>query len=321
MLNFLPCQTKSLLRPALFVLFAIGLLSVSACSTHKKVEVPQLLTPLVEANTAQLIAEINRLASVKSIHGKVDLQFEDNSFAEAGLADKYRSADGTVTLQRPGKVYLVIQVPVVATAVAQMTSDGEHFRIAILQGDEKYRRFVKGTNNANYAKLDMDVASNPVDMKGKEKSEATTVNALSNLRPQHLTDALLLNPINKDASGTFYAQSEFFESERDPAKTDSNKRVVRGYYFLDELVATADKSARLTRRFWFDRVGGIRLARLQTFDEKGVLVNDVTYDPVTKFGAEGNVFLPAKISLTRPHDQYKITISYQTPESLTLDRE
>jgi len=167
----------------------------------------------------------------------------------------------------------------------------------------------------------MDGTSKPADKKAKDNSEAQAVNVLSNLRPQHLTDALLLNPINADAPGTFYVQSEFFESEKDPARTDSNKRVVRGYYFLDELVVTADKSARLARRFWFDRIGGIHLARLQSFDEKGVLANDVTYGAVTKFGAEGNVFLPGKISLTRPHDQYKITISYQTPESLTLDHE
>jgi hypothetical protein len=116
-------------------------------------------------------------------------------------------------------------------------------------------------------------------------------------------------------------QSEFFESEKDTTKSDSSKRVVRGYYFLDEVIANGDKGARLSRRFWFDRVGGIRFARLQSFDENGVLANDVTYGPVTRFGAEGNVLLPAKISLTRPHDQYKISITYQTPESLTINRD
>src|SRR5258708_32775217 len=99
----------------------------------------------------------------------------------------------------------------------------------------------------------MDGNSNPSNRKDKENSEAQAVSALSNLRPQHLTDALLLNPINTDAPGTLYVQSEFFESEKDSSKTDSNKRLVRGYYFLDELIATADESARLTRRFWFYR--------------------------------------------------------------------
>jgi hypothetical protein len=156
---------------------------------------------------------------------------------------------------------------------------------------------------------------------GEKNSETQAVNALSNLRPQHLTDALLLNPINPQAPGPLYVQSEFFESEKDTTKSDSSKRVVRGYYFLDEVIVNGDKGAHLARRFWFDRVGGIRLARLQSFDEDGMLANDVSYGPLTRFGAEGSLMLPAKISLTRPHDQYKISITYQTPESLTINHD
>jgi hypothetical protein len=296
----------------------VVLLVISGCSlVHKKVETEKLLTPLANATTPELIAAVNKLVDVQSIHGLVDIQFEDTSFASSGLAEKYRTVPGSITLQRPGKIYLSIQAPVVASDIVQMTSDGEHFRIAILKGDEKYRKFVKGTNSAVYAKLDMDGTAKP----GDKNSETQAVNALSNLRPQHLTDALLLNSINPQAPGTLYVQSEFFESEKDTAKSDGNKRVVRGYYFLDEVIANGDKGARLSRRFWFDRVGGIRFARLQSFDENGNIVNDVTYGPVTKFGAEGNVMLPAKISLTRPHDQYKISITYLTPESLTINHE
>jgi len=311
-----PRLTAKVRTPTITIL--IGLLVLSGCSlVHRKVETEKLLTPLANATTPELIATVNKLVEVQSIHGLVDIQFEDTSFASSGVADKYRTAPGSITLQRPGKIYLNIQAPVVASDIVQMTSDGEHFRIAVLKGDEKYRKFVKGTNSAVYSKLDMDGTGKPVD----KNSEMQAVNALSNLRPQHLTDALLINPINAQAPGTMYVQTEFFESEKDATKSDSSKRVVRGYYFLDEVVANGDKGARLTRRFWFDRVGGIRFARLQSFDENGGLANDVTYGPVTRFGAEGNVMLPAKISLTRPHDQYKISITYPTPESLTINRE
>ena len=311
-----PRLARKLRFPAISVVAA--LLIISGCSlVHKRVETEKLLTPLSNATTPQLIATVNSLVHVQSIHGLVDIQFEDTSFATSGLAEKYRTVPGSITLQRPGKIYLNIQAPVVASDIVQMTSDGEHFRIAILKGDEKYRKFVKGTNSAVYAKLDMDGTSKP----GDKNSETQAVNALSNLRPQHLTDALLLNPIDPNTAGTLYVQSEFFESEKDTAKADSNKRVVRGYYFLEEIVSGGDKGARLSRRFWFDRVGGIRLARMQSFDENGVLANDVTYGPLTRFGSEGEVMLPAKVSLTRPHDQYKISITYQAPESLTINRE
>jgi hypothetical protein len=296
----------------------IAVVLISGCSLiHKKVETEKLLTPLSNATTPELIAAVNKLVGVQSIHGLVDIQFEDTSFASFGLAEKYRTVPGSITLQRPGKIYLNIQAPVVASDIVQMTSDGEHFRIAILKGDEKYRKFVKGTNSAAYAKLDMDGTAKP----GEKNSETQAVNALSNLRPQHLTDALLLNPINPQAPGPLYVQSEFFESEKDTTKSDSSKRVVRGYYFLDEVIVNGDKGAHLARRFWFDRVGGIRLARLQSFDEDGMLANDVSYGPLTRFGTEGSLMLPAKISLTRPHDQYKISITYQTPESLTINHD
>lgn len=298
-----------------------ALLFGSGCLVHKQVATEKLLTPLSDANTADLISAVNKLVGVRSIRGRIDIQFEDTSFATSGIAEKYRTADGSITIERPGKVYLIIQGPL-AIDIAQMTSDGEHFRIAILKGDEKYRRFVKGTNDASYPKLDMDGSSDSsADKKPKASSEAKTVNALSNLRPQHLTAALLLSPIDVHAPGVMYSQSEFFESEKDPAKLDSSKRVVRGYYLLDELQTGADNSARVLRRFWFDRIGGIRLARLQSFDEKGALINDVTYGPLTRFGAEGNVQMPARISLTRPRDHYKITITYQAPEAIVLDHD
>src|SRR5262252_9480620 len=155
-----------------------ALLFASACSlVHKQVETEKLLTPLSEATSAELISTVNNLVGVRSIRGRVDIQFEDTSFATSGIAEKYRTADGTITLQRPGKVYLVIQGPL-AIDIAQMTSDGEHFRIAILKGDEKYRRFVSGTNNAAYSKLDMDGNSNSQrpNKKGKANPEAQTVN-------------------------------------------------------------------------------------------------------------------------------------------------
>lgn len=143
MFNSTVAQARSLSRLPLLLILISASMFASGCGlfgTHKKVQVPQLLTPLAEANTAQLMSEVNRLAVVRSIHGKIDIIFEDTSFAETGIAEKYRQADGQLTVQRPGNIYLIIQVPFIAKDIAQMTSNGESFRVAVLQGDEKYRR-------------------------------------------------------------------------------------------------------------------------------------------------------------------------------------
>jgi len=157
---------------------ALGVAGASGCSSlfgvKRKVAVTPLLGPLKDAPTSELIAEVNRHANVRSIRGKIDIQIEDTSFAESGLAEKYRTADGTVYLQRPGQIYLKIQAPFVGTNIAEMTSDGERFRVAVLQGDERYKRFVKGTNNANYPKLEVET-----QRPARRAARARTATALS----------------------------------------------------------------------------------------------------------------------------------------------
>jgi len=319
MLNYFNACKIVPTRLVLSVVILSALLFTSGCSLFQaktKVKVPQLLSPLTNAGKNQLIQEVNRLSTVKSIHGKVDIQFEDTSFAAAGVADRYRLVDGQITLQRPGKIYLIIQFGFVD--IAQMTSDGEHFRVAVLKGNEKYKRFLKGTNSAVYPKLDTEAAG---AADGNNEKEKETVSALSNLRPQHLTDAFMIRPI-ETTGALSYAQSEFFQEEPDNRRqAKKGARIMRGYYLLEEFSQPAAGDARLQRRFWFDRVGGIRLARLQTYDDRGSLITDVTYDNEKTLGSGTTASLPGRVEITRPQDQYKLSLTYQDSASVELNRE
>ena len=299
------------------VILALSTTGCGLFGTHKKVQIPPLL-PLKNAEKDQLIQEINRLAAVKSIHGKVDIQFEDTSFASFGLAEKYRLVDGNLTLQRPGNIYLTLAFSIVD--IAQMASDGEHFAVAVLQGDEKYKRFVKGTNNAEYPKIDATIDPKAKN-KNQEKGEKATVSALSNLRPQHLTDAFMIRAIDLN-SGLIYSKSEFFQEEADTRlRAKSGARVMRGYYLLEEFSAPKDGEVQVLRRFWFDRVDKVHLARLQTFDLKGEIITDVSYFNEKPIGSENTVTMASRIELTRPKDQYKISLSYQDPATVELNKE
>ena len=313
---------RSLHRLPLVLILISAWLLAGGCTTHKKIQVAPLLTPLADADTALLISEVKRLGAVHSIKGKVDIVFEDTSFAEAGIAEKYKQADGQIILQRPGNIYLVIQVPFIAKDIAQMTSNGESFRVAVLQGDEKYRRFAKGTNSAVYEKMDMDGKPAGDDKPVKVMNAKEAVNALSNLRPQHLTEALLVSGIDTAQGGLTYVRSEFFQEEPDNrAQAKAGLRVVRGYYLLEEFSQPTSGEARLLRRFWFDRVAGIRLARVQSFDNQGLLITDVAYSDEKPFGETAQVRLPSRIEITRPHDHYKLSIAYQSPADAEIDRE
>ncbi|MDQ3803953.1 MAG: hypothetical protein M3416_09015 [Acidobacteriota bacterium] len=290
----------------------------------RKISVPQPLTPLVEADTARLLAEINRLAEVRSLHGRVDIQFLDTSFAECGIAEKYRTADGRLIVQRPGQIYLLIQAPLIGTKIAEMSSNGERFWAAVYQGDEKYRRFVTGTNRAVYEKLEANGQSPDCRANGARREAAmqrATVSALSSLRPQHFTDALLVPGVAPEGSNLLYAVAETFEEEPDTrAGAQRDARVVRGYYVLSELEPQGPNRARVLRRFWFDRVGALRLARVQTYNDRGQLVTDVVFSNPQNFGAGAAARrLPAQIELTRPQDRYSIRVAFQEPAAVEVD--
>ena len=123
-------------------------------------------------------------------------------------------------------------------------------------------------------------------------------------------------------SGLTYARSEFYQEEADNRpQAKSNMRIVRGYYLLEEFSPSTSGEARLLRRFWFDRLNAVRLARVQSFDSQGLLITDVSYWDEKPFGEAGQFRLPSRIEITRPHDHYKLSIAYQSPATADIDRQ
>ncbi len=307
-------RQSSIIIPLLFVLFSSG------CITIRTKDSRPTLLKVEDATPAQLLEQVNHFAKVNSMRAKMDLKFEDNSYAELGIAEKYKTADGEVVVQRPANILLKVQVPIIKTDVAQMTSDGEKFRVAVLEdgGSGKYKKFVIGTNTADYSALQEEVQNMDLD-NGKELKK--NVNAFSNLRPQHFTDAMLMRPI--DTANFSYVQSATLQEEfiTETGKKTPSARVLRSYYFLDELRKNEDGSLSVSRRFWFDRVGSIRLARQQIFDDKGEIESDIIY------GKEGNLTdtgeynnLPLRVEVMRPKEKYKMSLTYQSPESVSIGK-
>lgn len=305
-------------HPSLILtLILTALVSLSgACISTKTERKTATLLKNENAKQSELISEVNRFAKVNSMRAKMYLKFEDNSFAEFGSKEVYRQADGEVVVQRPDKIFLKVQVPIIKTDVAQMTSDGTTFRVAVLQdgGTGKYKKFVKGTNNADYSKLQKSL--NSVDMtNGKMAKES--VNAFANLRPQHFTDAMLVRPTGDEK---VYTQSTIFQTEEDETadKKSPLRKVMRGYYLLDEFGKTADGGLIIERRFWFDRVGGIRIARQQIFDAKGEIESDIVYGKEGNLGETGNYRMPLEVQVTRPQEKYSMKLTYRLPEEVSI---
>jgi hypothetical protein len=70
------------------------------------------------------------------MRAKMDLKLSRYSFAELGIAEKYKTAGRRSRCAASGTILLKVQVPIIKTDVAQMTSDGEKLR----RGDSRRRR-------------------------------------------------------------------------------------------------------------------------------------------------------------------------------------
>lgn len=297
------------------LLYFISILFISGCSVMTPVQVPALLKS-EDASREQLLAEIDRFAGIDSMKAEMDLRFEDTSFAEFGISERSRRGNLNLAVQRPGKIFLKIEAPVVHTGIAHMTSDGEKFRVAILNGSDEYRKFAIGSNGADYSPLKKSV---PVESRNP-KDSTKYVNAFANVRPQHFADAILVRPVDLS---NIYVQSELFQEEsEDSGKGRQKRAVLRGYYILDEICRDPDGKMKIVRRFWFDRHRTVRLARQQIFDLQGRIDSDIAYSGEGGLSDKTELKnLPLKIEVTRPKDKYKISLSFQNPSGVIIGKE
>lgn len=319
-LNGLMFNPKSINKLLLVALFLLAI-ALTGCIKPKSKQKAATLLKASNATQSELESQIDYLSQVTSMRAKMYLKFEDNSFAEFGSADVYRRADGDIVVQRPSSIRMKVEVPVIGTDVAQMTSDGERFRVAILLdgGSGKNKKFILGTNAADYSVLQQRVSE---IVKDDPKELRSSVNAFANLRPQHFTDALLVRPLDRDNYS--YLLSTILEEEID-FKLYKRKNplgwVLRGFYLLDEFKKDSDGNLRITRRFWFDRVGGALLTRQQIFGSDGEIESDIVYGQRGKISADSNLDLPLEVEVTRPKERYTLKLIHAAPEGVKIGRE
>ena len=139
---------------------------------------------------------------------------------------------------------------------------------------------------------------------GQVALERQSSKPIENLRPQHLVDAVLWPEVRKEEVVLI---EEF---------NDENAR----YYVLT--VLRGGYKSEILRKIWFDRAD-LRVARLQAYGPKGVLLSDVRYtnwQPVSAGSAEE---YPMSIRIERPHDEYRLDLTISKialNETLEVDR-
>jgi hypothetical protein len=277
----------------------LTVLSASCSSLVKSKDntIPKLYSPLAEAKFEELIKQLQPFTNLKSLRtSQAYLLFQD---AEA--SERYRyEADSTLVLQRPDKIRLLIQAPGIRTKLADMTSESNHFKVAIFNPSQ-YRHFLIGTNDADYSKW-------LEKLKGKERGSA-----LASARPFHFTEALMMRPLSLNDSRYVFGMEEALVDEPDSRPgAKKGARVLKSFYVISEVEAGPEGvgASRVRRRFWFDRANGARFARQQIFDSQGLLATEVLYSDYKKISPDSAEVWPSVIWVNRPHDGYSARLTF-----------
>lgn len=284
-----------------FALLALILsLFTISCANLVKVKdasIPKLIEPLAESDLNGLVAQLDGLVQLQGLRSsRVLIQFID-----AESTEKYRTADALLVLQRPDKIRLIVQIPVTGTRIAEMVSESNHFKVAVYY-PERYRRFLIGTNDANYSKW-------------REKLGREGRSALISARPFHFTEALMIPPLNlSDSSFTYGLEEALIEEPDTHPGAGKNSRVLRSFYVVSELglSTTSGAASRVRRRFWFDRTNKLRFTRQQIFDNQGTLTTEVHYSNYQKLSDESPYLWPSVVVVARPHDSYSARLTFST---------
>lgn len=288
------------------LLVSLLVVGLGSC-VSRRIDVVPFLDPTATASLEELVARINERGAIRSLVLRVDLQFVTVEEAGEGAGRRFRTAQGRILLERPSRIRLNIEAPILSANIAEMASDGERFQLLIHPPD--YRVLIEGRNDRTYedetAKLDRD-------------PELKKAGPLVNIRPQHFTDAFLLSTIPNQEPNTVAFLSEEIVEEPDPRPGADDDRPVRKSYYVVTMARLGENAARA--RYWFDRLDQIRLARQQVYGSDGRLVSDIRYSDYLPPQGDVNARIASRVVIDRPHDDYSLILNVN-PDGVIVNRE
>lgn len=242
---------------------AVGTLGCAIKRTRRVAPAEAPAPPKV-ASEAELITRIDaRSAAIETLTAAVDLEPSAGSIY-SGVIKQYHDVKGFLLVRRPDLIRITGQAPIVRTDIFDMASDGKQFSLYV----PSEGKFYTGATDL------------PV-RQGK---------TLENLRPQHVLEALLLQPIDTTKETTFLEQVAR-QGERD--------------YVIFVLSPSGPGRMRLKRKIWFNRAQ-LEISRLQLYGEGGACVEDVSY---ANYQDWGGVNYPSLVTIERPTEDYSLTIT------------
>ena len=256
---------------AIFVLLAV--LPLSGCLFHsRKVQQRQVSTvPLKSGTQQELIDFLNsQAAKIKSMQATVDIDTSVGG-AQRGKVTDYKEIRGYILARKPDMLRMIGLMPIVRNRAFDMVSDGKEFKLWI----PPKNKFVIGRNDVQ---------------------TPNARQALENIRPQAIYDALLLPEIKPD-------EIAVSENGYETVTDAKHHRIDQPDYELN-VIRKGQHGWYLSRKIIFSRTDLLPHRQL-LYNQNGELITDATYDNYKDFAG---VMFPTEIGIYRPQEEYDITL-------------
>jgi outer membrane lipoprotein-sorting protein len=269
------------------VILLLAVLPLAGCLFRsRKVERRVSTVPLKSATQQELIDFLNGQSErMKSLQATVDINASVGGSKKGKVTD-YQEIRGYILARKPAMLRMIGLMPIVRNRAFDMVSDGDQFKLWI----PPKNKFFIGHNNV--------VQPSP--------------NALENLRPQVIYDALLTQGI--DSQKEIAVLEKSFETV-----TDAKGHSVEQPDYEIEVIRRGSQGWFLSRRIIFSRTDLVPHRQL-IYDEQGNLATDASYEAFKNY--EGIEF-PSQIEILRPQEEYSIflkVLKLQLNGNLTDDQ-
>jgi outer membrane lipoprotein-sorting protein len=257
--------------------------ALTGCLTHTRI-VPRahLAEIVISTSLDQLVKQIDtQFGAVQTLNATVEIQAAVGGSLQ-GHVTEYPWFSGYIFMRKPEDLRMIMLVPVLRNQALDMVSDGKTWKLWI----PPKNRAIEGT------------------------SEVTTPskNGLENLRPAVIFDSLLVRGPGPNEIASLTSDIRIVP---DPKK--KKDLVEEPDYDIQILSQPEGKTAHTHRVIHISRTNLLPYQQ-DIYDDSGKVVTTAVY---SHYQTVNGIQFPAKIVISRPIDQYSLTITFT---KLTLNQ-
>ncbi len=251
----------------------VTLFSSGCLFRSHRVPVRTTVAALHSATLQDLENYINKQsADIKTLNATVDIDTTVGG-AKKGKVTEFQEIRGYILVRKPAQLRMIGLFPVVRNRAFDMVSDAEGFKLYI----PTQNKFIVGRPDVTQP----------------------SKNALENLRPQVIYDALLLRSVDPQNELAVLENGEEVYTE------PKSKREVASPTYVMDVIHRGEHGWYLARKVVFSRAD-LLPHRQMIYDTTGNLVTEATYDSYKDFNG---VQFASDVSIRRPQEEYTIGLT------------